>query len=196
MTLSYAATSLVRRGDVALLLVDIQERLAAAMPCRDQVVGNAVKLARAAALIGAPVIVTRQYPQGLGDIDVALEGTLVSLAEGGARVVSVDKTAFCCSIEPEFMEALGSTTRTQVLLAGMETHICITQTALDLAARGFDVQVVADACCSRCEADHETALARIRAAGVVVTTAESAMYEAVGRAATDEFRALLEIVKG
>ena len=196
MPLSYAADSLVRRGDAVLVLVDMQERLAAAMTRRDQVVRNAIKMARTAALTGMPLIVTRQYPQGLGDTDATLEEALLSLAEGGARVVSVDKTAFCCSIEPEFMEALGATSRTQVLLAGMETHICITQTALDLEARGLDVQVVADACCSRSDDEHDTTLARLRSAGVVVTTAESVMYEAIGRAATDEFRALLNIVKG
>lgn len=196
MALSYAADSLVRRGDAVLVLVDIQERLAAVMARRDQVARNAIKLARMAALMGIPVMVTRQYPHGLGDTDAMIEEALVSLAEGGARVVSVDKTAFCCSIEPEFMETLGATSRTQVLLAGMETHICITQTALDLKARGFDVQVVADACCSRCDADHDTTLARLRSEGIVVTTTESVMYEAVGRAATDEFRALLKIVKG
>lgn len=196
MTRSYAAETLVRREDAVLVLVDMQERLAGAMERRAAVLENAVRLARTAALIGAPMIVTRQYPQGLGDTEPALEQALLTLAETGATVVGVDKTAFCCSVEPEFMEALGATARTQVLLAGMETHICITQTALDLAARGFAVQVVADACCSRDHVSHETTLARLRSAGVVVTTTESVMYEAIGRAATDEFRALLTIVKG
>jgi len=193
---SYAAQTLVRRDDVVFVLVDIQERLAAVMERREAVISNAVKLARAAALIGAPLIVTRQYPQGLGDTEPLLEDALLTLAEAGATVVGVDKTAFCCSVEPEFMDALGATARAQVVFVGMETHICITQTALDLAARGFDVQVVADACCSRDVSNHEIALDRLRVAGVVVTSTESVMYEAVGRAATDEFRALLEIVKG
>ena len=192
---SYAAETLVRREDAVLLLVDMQERLAATMERRASVLDNAVKLARTAALIGVPMIVTRQYPQGLGDTEPVLERALLALAEAGATVVGVDKTAFCCSVELEFMEALGATARTQVVIAGMETHICITQTALDLAARGFAVQVAADACCSRDEASHETALQRLRSAGVVVTTTESVLYEAVGRAATDEFRALLTIVK-
>jgi len=188
--------TLARRADLVLVLVDMQERLAAVMPRREQVLGTAAKLARTAALVSAPVIVTRQYPQGLGHTEPELEQVLLGLAEGGATVLSVDKTAFCCSCEPEFLSALSATGRMQVVLVGMETHICITQTALDLLHRGFEVQVVADGCCSRNESDHDTALARLRAAGAIVTTSESVMYEAVERAGTDEFRALLAIVKG
>jgi nicotinamidase-related amidase len=78
----------------------------------------------------------------------------------------------------------------------METHICVTQTALTLAQKTYPVHVVADATCSRRDSDHAVALDRMRAAGVVVTTSESVMYEAVSRAGTDEFRAMLGIVKG
>ncbi len=107
----------------------------------------------------------------------------------------LDKTSFCACGEPGFLEALEATGRRQVVLTGMETHICVTQTALDLVGRSYRVQVPADACCSRSSHDHEVSLARLRQAGVVVTLAESVMYEAVGVAATDEFRSLLEIVK-
>ncbi len=107
----------------------------------------------------------------------------------------VDKTAFCACGEPAFLSALESFGRPQVVIVGMETHICVTQTALDLLGRGYRPQVVADACCARRPDDHAIALDRMRAAGVVVTTTQSVMYEAVGVAATDEFRALLEIVK-
>lgn len=189
--------ALVRRADAIVVLVDIQERLAAAMSERDAVVRAAVRLARTAALVGVPLVVTRQYPQGLGPTDAEIENALLRLAEEGATLVSVDKTTFDCTAEPEFLEALAATARRQVIISGMETHICVTQTALALAARGFDVQVAADACCSRERALHDIALERLRASGVVtVTSSESAMYELVGRAATDEFRALLAIVKG
>jgi len=85
--------------------------------------------------------------------------------------------------------------RTQLALTGMETHICVLQTALSLDKATYAVHVAADACTSRRENDHEVALDRLRAAGVVVTTSESVMYEALSRADTDEFRALLALVK-
>lgn len=186
---------LVERDAFALVVIDIQERLAAAMDERERVVGAASRLARAAALCDAPIIVTRQYPRGLGPTVTELEDVLVELAEGGASVLGIDKMSFCCAEEPDFVEALRSTGRTQAVVCGMESHICVAQTALALNAEGYMVHVAADACCSRERAAHDLALARMRHAGAVVTWSESVMYEAVGTAGTPEFKALLEIVK-
>lgn len=186
---------LIAREDVVLVIIDMQERLAAAMSKRDAVTLAASRLARTAALIGAPTIITRQYPQGLGETVSELRRVLEHLEHEGARVARVDKTAFCCADEVGFMEALQATGRRQVVLAGMETHICVGQTALALAAEDFEVHVAADASCSREDSAHEIALHRMRFAGVTVTTSESVMYEALGRAGTDEFRRLLAIVK-
>jgi len=190
-----ADKTLISRSDAVLVVVDIQERLAAVMERRDEVVGATRRLARTMALIGAPVIVTRQYPQGLGGTVTEIDSLLFELAAAGTHVTGVDKTAFCCAEEEDFGAALAATGRRQVVLVGMETHICVTQTALALAGDGRQVQVVADATCSRNDADHQVALDRLRAAGIVVTTSESVMYEAIGRAATDEFKQLLNIVK-
>ncbi|MBE0475818.1 MAG: isochorismatase family protein [Coriobacteriia bacterium] len=186
---------LVVRDRFVVVIVDVQERLAAAMRRRDEVVRAASKLARSAALVGAPILVTRQNPERLGGTVGELEEVLGRLAAEGATVRVVDKTAFCCTSEDAFDAALRETGRTQVVLAGMETHICVAQAALALAFAGADVQVAADATCSRAERDHAVTLDRLRAAGVTVTVSESVMYEAVGRAATDEFRELLRIVK-
>ncbi|TLM78822.1 MAG: isochorismatase family protein [Actinobacteria bacterium] len=166
------------------------------MPRRAEVVAAAVRLARVAALVGAPLIVTRQYPEGLGGTVPEVESALTTLAASGARVQGVDKTAFCCAAEGEFVQALQAVGRRQVVICGMETHICVAQTALALAGDGHEVQVVADGCCSLADLDHDVALDRMRGAGIVVTTSQAVMYEAVGRAATDEFKALLKIVKG
>ncbi|MBA4370140.1 MAG: hypothetical protein C0418_00990 [Coriobacteriaceae bacterium] len=188
--------ALVERDRFALVVIDVQERLATAMPRRAEVVSNAIALAKVAALVGAPIIVTRQYPKGLGGTVSDLEEAIVPLAAHGAHVQGIDKTAFCCAAEPEFVRALKATGRDQAVICGMETHICIAQTALALAAGGHAVQVVADACCSIHDADHAIALERMRARGVDVTVAQSVMYEAVGAAGTDEFKSLLAIVKG
>lgn len=187
--------TLVRSGDLVVVVVDLQERLAAVMPDAERVIARSLKLARAAALVGAPIVLTRQNPKGLGPVVTQIEQALLDLARGGAHVIGIDKMAFCCAAEPTFEAAIESTGRKQVVLCGMETHICVTQTALAMAGAGYQVQVAADACCSRDGYAHDVALDRLRFAGITVTLAESVMYEAVGVAATDQFRALLQIVK-
>lgn len=187
--------TVTRRDDAVLVVIDEQERLVAAMDRREQVLAASARLVRIAALVGMPIVVTRQYPKGLGDTDPVLLESLRRAESDGASVSVVDKVAFDCFGDAGFVEALAHLERRQVVIAGMETHICVTQTSLAGVREGLDVHVVADACCSRDDANHSIALDRMRAAGVVVTVAESVMYELVGEAATDEFRELLRIVK-
>lgn len=180
--------AIISADDAVLVLIDVQERLAAAMARRREVVNGCVLLAGAARILGIPVILTRQYPAGLGEV-VDEFGPL------RADAVAVDKVAFDCTREPAFAAALAATGRRQVVLAGMETHICVTQTALALRAEGRDVHVAADAVCSRRDTDRDVALDRLRAADVVVTTVESIIYEALGEAGTPSFREVLALVK-
>lgn len=191
-----ASGTIARRGDALLVVVDIQERLSAVMPDRECVLSAVGKLLRTSALVGVPVVVTRQYPKGLGDLDGGLAESIAAAQREGGSITLADKVTFDCFGEAGFVEALASAGRRQLLLVGMETHICLTQTALSALAEQFDVHVVADACCARDAASHQSALERMRAAGATITTSESVMYELVGAAATDEFRALLGIVKG
>jgi nicotinamidase-related amidase len=187
--------SLVDCDRAVLVVVDIQEKLAAVMPRRETTVAVAVRLVRAAGVLGVPVLLTRQYPDGLGDT-VPEVGEAYSGLPQDLKAGIVDKTAFCCDRETAFVSTLDATGREQVVLCGMETHICIAQTALALVAGGRRIQVVADAVCSRRDEDRDIALARLRAEGVVVTTSEAVMYEAVGRADVPAFKDLLRIVKG
>lgn len=189
------ATSMLDRTQAVLAIIDVQERLAAAMSHRERVIAHAALLVRAAFITGVPVVVTRQYPQGLGVLDDALAHTVEEGVALGHAVSVVDKMSFDCFVEPSFVDALCASARRQLVVAGMETHICVTQTALSGLKEGFDVHVAADACCSRDDEAHGLALMRLGTAGAVVTTAESAAYELVGRAGTDEFRALLAAVK-
>jgi nicotinamidase-related amidase len=186
------ATDRVDRERAALVVIDVQERLAAVMPRRAEVTAVGARLVRAADVLGIPVLVTRQYPKGLGD---TVEEVAAALDGLRTPAPVVDKTDFCCADEPAFGAALDALLREQVVLVGMETHICVAQTALALVEAGRPVFVVADAVCSREDRDHQTALDRLRAAGVVVLTSESVMYEALGKAGTPEFKAVLEIVK-
>jgi nicotinamidase-related amidase len=187
-------TGLVHRASLVLVVIDLQEKLAAAMERRDEVAAATAMLIRAAGIVGAPIVVTRQYPEGLGDTIPEVAAALDEVS-GAVPVKVVDKLSFCACDEPAFLEALYETGRSQAVLAGMETHICVTQTALTLAKKTYPVLVVADACCSRRKSDHTVALDRLRGAGVVVTTSESVAYEAVSRAGTDEFKRLLAVVK-
>lgn len=184
-----SSTSVLQRSETVLLVIDIQERLAAAMPNRVTVVERTSFLAQIAQVVGVPIIVTRQYPRGLGGLDS-------SLAQALRETEPVDKVTFDCFCEPSFASALASVDARQALITGMETHICVAQTALAALREGYDVHVCADATCSRDETFHRLALSRLAHAGAVVTCSESAAYELVGRAGTDEFKALLAAVKG
>jgi nicotinamidase-related amidase len=188
--------TIARREDAVLIVVDLQERLTAVMERREPVLSAVVRLIRVATLVGMPIVVTRQYPKGLGETEPVLVEALEVARNEGAIITHADKTTFDCFRETSFAEPLAAAGRSQLIIAGMETHICVTQTALAALREGLDVHVVADGCCSRDSANHDLALGRIRSAGGVVTVTESVMYELVGAAATDEFRALLGIVKG
>jgi len=188
--------SVLRRGNTALVVIDIQERLAAVMARRECVIARTELLVRTATIVGAPIIATRQYPKGLGDHSEQIREVLDEAASVGARVQHVDKVTFDCFAEPAFVEAVASTGCGQLLVAGMETHICVCQTAMGGLRGGLDVHVAADACCSREDENHFYATSRIAAAGAVISTAESAAYELVGKAGTAEFKALLSAVKG
>jgi nicotinamidase-related amidase len=187
---------LVRSDDVTLVVIDVQERLAAVMPHRERIIAATTKLLLTAGLLGWPIVVTRQNPDGLGPLVPEIVGLLHSPEFEHVAVQTVDKTAFSCWSEPSFQAALAASARPQVLIAGMETHICVAQTALTLRANGLGTFVAADACCSRSDADAKIALQRMRREGVIVTTAEAAMYEAAADAGSEHFKELLRIVKG
>jgi nicotinamidase-related amidase len=174
--------SLARVADSALVVIDIQEKLAAVMPAREAVVRTTGILLEAATRLGVPVWFTEQYPKGLGS---TVAEVAAKLPEGAQRV---EKTAFsACAALP--------LTQPQIVLAGMEAHVCVLQTALELAAAGREVFVVADAVCSRAEANHANAMARLQAAGVVVTNTESVIFEWLRDAGNEHFRALTKLIR-
>ena len=191
-----ADPAIVARESAVLVVVDVQDRLADVVERRDAVVSAIVKLVAVAAVLGVPIIATRQYPEGLGDCVAELLDALDAARGAGADVRTVDKIAFDCTAEPAFAAALEELGAQHIVVTGMETHICVGQTALALAVGRCTPHVVADATCSRRADDHEVALARLRASHVDVTCSEAVIYEMLGRAATDEFRAVLAIVKG
>ena len=170
-----------------LVLVDFQGKLARIVQDSEQVIASACKLARAAAVLDLPIIWTEQNPAGLGPTVEELAGLLPGEA--------IPKHAFSCWREPAFAKALAGRNRQSVLLAGIETHVCVFQTAADLCAAGYDVHVVADAVSSRTAANRQVGLARIAAAGATVTSVEMAVFELLGAAAGEKFKEILKIVK-
>lgn len=168
-----------------LAIIDVQERLLAAMPDAERVVGRCRRLAEAARLLGVRAVLTEQYPEGLGPTPSELAALLPPAAS---------KLAFSCSGCRVFDEAVGAGV-TSVVLAGLETHVCVAQTALDLAAAGVTVFVVVDAVASRHEVDHETALRRLEAAGVIPTTSEAVLFEWCRTAAHPQFQAVRRLVR-
>lgn len=173
---------LARREDSTLVVIDVQERLAAVMPARERVERSLGILLEAAGRLGVPVVVSEQYPQGLGATTAAVAA---KLPKGAVRV---EKTRFsACGALP--------LQRPQVVIAGMEAHVCVLQTALELAAEGREVFVVGDAVCSRSEANRANALARLADAGVIVTNTESVIFEWLRDAGHEQFRTLSKLVR-
>jgi nicotinamidase-related amidase len=171
-------------GRAALLVIDVQEAFRKAVPTFDQVARAAGILVRGADAVGIPVIVTEQYPKGLGATDAQVSEALPDGVE------PLEKLVFSAPAADGF--DLGG--RDQALICGIETHVCVNQTALDLLARGVEVHVARDAVGSRFEENREIGLERMRRAGATVTSVETALFELVGRAGTEEFRAVQRLV--
>lgn len=181
---------LLRAGDSVLLVIDLQQRLLAAMPKASQrdLARHAARLLQAANLLDVPVLHSRQYPRGLGE-------TLPELTAWLPADAACDKTCFSCGGNPALREALAQCGRGQLVIAGVETHICVLASALELAAAGLEVHVIEDACASRHPDHHRNALARLRAEGVVVSNHESALFEWLGDAAHPQFKAVSALLR-
>lgn len=173
--------TLLDRHCAALVVVDFQEKLAPAIGGGEAVEARIVKLIRMAKLLDIPVLATEQYPKGLGALTRAVKDEL-----DGAEIV--EKTAFSCCGSEAFWDRLMALERRQLLVAGAEAHVCVLQTVLDLIANGYQAHVPYDAVGSRTRENYLSAITRMREAGAVITNFESALFEALVRAGTDEFR--------
>jgi nicotinamidase-related amidase len=173
-------------ADTALLVIDVQEKLLPKIAGVDRLVHNLSFLLEAARVVGIPVLATEQYPKGLG-------GTLPSLMP--VLPQRWEKTDFSCCAVPELLTALGRDARIKVLLAGIETHVCVLQTALDLLARDFHVFLAVDTLGSRYSVDHETAIRRLEREGAILTTCETAVFEWLGGSRAAHFKEISQLVQ-
>lgn len=176
------------RTKVVLVIVDIQERLVPAMGQKDTVIANCRHLIEAAKLMQIPTLLTEQYPKGLGP-------TIPEIRDALATYAPVVKTSFSCCGEPAFIDELKKTKRNTMLLTGMETHVCVLQTALDLMNQGFAVHLVRDAVCSRTEQNWQTGVEFMRDAGAVITCTETVLFQLLKSAGTDEFKAISKRIR-
>ncbi len=174
--------------DTLLLIVDIQEKLFRTMHSKEDLLANAQRLVRGAGVLGIPVVWAEQNPQGLGP-------TVPELAALLAHVTPISKFSFSCSESGDCLLALRQSGRRSVLIAGIETHICVYQTAAGLTAAGFAVEVAADACSSRTLENKRVGLEKCRAAGAAVTSVETALFELLKVAEGPMFKEILNIVK-
>lgn len=171
-----------------LVLIDYQERLFPAMYDKEKLLENVLKLVRGINALGVPVILTEQYPKGLGP-------TLPAIMELLSAVAPLEKICFSCCDEENFNATLGATGRKQVLIAGIESHICVYQTAMALAREGYQVQPVTDCCSSRDPENKKVAMEKMSAASVSPTTTETALFELLKVGRGDVFKQISSIVK-
>ena len=176
------------RARAALVVVDVQEAFRPAVLDFEQVVGNVSVLVRGAGVLGLPTLVTEQYPKGLGH-------TVSEVAEHLDQVDPIEKVCFSAVQADGFSRALQDGRRDQVLLCGIETHVCVNQTAEDLLADGVEVHVVQDAVTSRTADNRALGLHKMERSGATVTSVETALFELLRQAGTPEFKEVQALIK-
>ena len=173
--------------DCALVIIDLQEKLMKAMKDREKIYKNTRLLLATANEMNIPVVVTEQYPRGLG-------ATVPEIKEKLKEFEYIEKTSFS-ACGAKLMDYLKLSGRKTVIMTGSETHICVFQTVRDLAQAGYNVHVVRDAVCSRFDENYENGLELMKDAGAVITTAETVVFDLLRAAGTPEFKVISPLVK-
>lgn len=178
----------LKREDAVLVMIDFQEKLMPAMKGKEELEAAAIKLAKGCNIMGLPTLVTQQYTKGLGN-------TIPNIAQAMGDFTPIEKTAFSAWGEPVFVEELKKTQKKTVILAGIECHVCVMQTALDLLEEGYQVFLVNDCVASRNNTDKKYAQRRVAEAGGIGTTYETVLFELLKGATAPEFKEISKLVK-
>jgi len=178
----------IQRSASCLALVDLQERLLPAISGSESVLANALRLAKAAEILRVPTLVTEQYPKGLG-------ATVAPLKAALPNVAFLEKSTFSAGGASGFLETLKKSGATDVILAGVESHVCVMQTCLDLLRQGLRVFVCADGVGSRTSENRQLGLDRMKVGGAVIVSTEMVLFEWLERAGTPEFKQVQALVK-
>jgi len=183
---------LLSRDKSQVLIIDVQDKLLSAISGKDRVVDRCIRLVHAARKLGIPITLSEQYPQGLGPTHDSIRD---AFANDG---FIADKTEFSCmrnDMLKDRLHDLRRQGRSQVVIGGIEAHVCVLQTAIDLESQGFEAFVVTDAVGSRAKASRKLALARLQKSGVDVVDSEMVLFEWMERAGTPEFKQLQALIK-
>jgi len=176
------------RDNVAIVVVDIQERLMAAMKHAKKVYRNTNIMLEASRHLGLPVVVTEQYPKGLGHTVDEVKSCIPAYEP-------IEKITFSCCGQDNFMDSVDALGRKKIILLGSETHVCVYQTCLDLLEAGYNVHLLRDAVCSRSKENYMAALELMGNAGAVITTTETVLFQMLVKAGGEEFKAISRLVK-
>jgi len=178
---------MIKRDDAILAVIDVQQRLIPVIDCGDDVCVAIERLVKGMNVLGVPILLTEQYPAALGRTVETLNCTITSKA--------IEKISFSCCGSVEFDSALCDADRPHVIVAGVETHVCVYQTVRDLLDEAYDVSVVVDAVGSRSPSDKEIAIRRIEALGASLTSVEMILFDLLESADDESFKKILRIVK-
>ena len=179
---------MLTRNNALLAVVDVQEKLVAAMPEKEELIAKLRTMVQGAKILELPILWVEQYPKGLGR-------TVGEVRELLEELEPQEKNCFsACGLE-DFVKALESAQRRQILLVGLEAHVCVYQTAINLLERGYHVEVVRDAVSSRTPENREIGLRRAERAGAQITSVEMALFELLARAGSPEFKEISKLVK-
>jgi nicotinamidase-related amidase len=176
------------KNNTVLVVVDIQEKLAPAMKKRQKVTDNCIHLIEAARLLNIPIVVTEQYSKGLGP-------TISEIKDALPDYEPLEKVTFDCCRGEGFLEKVASLNKTQIILTGMETHVCVLQTCLSLLKEGYTVHLAGDAVCSRKKEDYLAGREMMRDAGAVINCTETVLFQLLEKAGTPEFKAISKRIK-
>jgi nicotinamidase-related amidase len=179
---------ILTKEKAVLVIIDIQERLVTAMDKREMVYENCVHLLEAVKLLHIPVVLTEQYPKGLGP-------TVSEISHALPSYEPLEKNTFDCCRGEGFLEKVGSLKRKQIILTGMETHVCVLQTCLSLLKEGYVVHLVRDAVCSRKKGDFLSGVEMMRDAGAVISCTETVLFQLLEKAGTNEFKVISKRIK-
>jgi nicotinamidase-related amidase len=178
----------LKAEEAGLIIIDIQDKLATSMKLKDQVVANTLHLIETAKLLQIPVLLTEQYPKGLGL-------TLPEIREALPAYEPFEKLSFDCCQESGFGEKVNAMGRKKWLITGMEAHICVLQTSLGMMKAGHTIQIVKDAICSRSKSNFKTGINFMDRAGVVLTCTEIVLFQLLQKAGSEVFKIISKRIK-
>ena len=179
---------MISSDSAVTVIVDVQEKLIPHIWEKEKIIRNIQILIKGMKILDVPILLTEQYPEGLGK-------TIPRIKDLFSDVSPISKMSFDCSANKNFMDRINGLNRKQILLCGIETHICIYQTAIGLKSEGYEVQVVADSVSSRIEGNKEIALQRMRDLEIGITSMETVLFELLKTAEGKEFKEILRLVR-